>query len=110
MLYSACTSNKRPAGMSLAHFINEGLYFIRQLTAHHSIEESYFFPLLAVKMPEFRAGKGKSKQAAELLQQHREIHAGMDVFEEYLRKCRNKEVDFEMGVLKEKSKLAFCFG
>jgi hypothetical protein len=89
--------------MSLRQFIDEGLYFIRTLTAHHSIEETYFFPMLATRMPEFRSaaqnkGAGKSKEAAELLQQHRQIHAGM----EYLTKCRNREIEFEMGVLKEK--------
>ena len=47
-------------------------------------------------MPEFRGGR------AELLQQHREIHAGLDGFEEYLNKCRSRELDFEMDVLKSK--------
>lgn len=51
-------------------------------------------------MPEFRSGKGKG--AAELLRQHREIHAGMDVLEDYLRKCRSGETDLEMSVLKQK--------
>jgi hypothetical protein len=54
-------------------------------------------------MPEFRAGKGNG--AAELLQQHRQIHAGMDVFEEYLRKCRNRETELELSVMKEKMDL-----
>ncbi len=77
---------------------------MRSLTAHHNIEEMYFFPLLAAKMPEFSSGgKGSSnRQAAELLQQHKEIHAGMDVFEDYLRRCRNRETELELSVLKEK--------
>ena len=86
--------------MSLKQFIDEGLHFIQYLTAHHNIEETYLFPLLARKMPEFKSGSGKG--AAELLRQHREIHAGMDVFEDYLRRCRNRETELEMGVLKEK--------
>jgi len=64
-----------------------------------------FFPLLAARMPEFQsAGKGGSgnRRAAALLQQHKEIHAGMDGFEDYLRRCRNRELDFELSVLKEK--------
>ncbi len=88
--------------MSLRQFLDEGLYFVRGLTAHHNIEETYFFPLLATKMPEFRSGKGKNIQAAELLLQHRQIHAGMDVFEDYLRRCRNRETELELAVLKEK--------
>ncbi len=102
MLYSACTDNRRPANMTLRQFIDEGLYFVRTLTAHHNIEESYYFPMLAVKMPEFRQGRGSNRQAAELLQQHKLIHAGMDVFDEYLRKCRNRETELELSVLKTK--------
>lgn len=51
-------------------------------------------------MPEFRSGKGSG--ASELLQQHKAIHAGMDVFDEYLRKCRNGETELELRVMKEK--------
>lgn len=76
---------------------------VRYLETHHGIEESYFFPLLAKKMPEFRPGKGNG--AAELLQQHKQIHAGMDVFEEYLRKCRSGETELELSVMKEKMDL-----
>jgi hemerythrin-like domain-containing protein len=54
--------------------------------------------LLATKMPEFKAGRN----AAELLRQHKEIHQGMDVFEEYLQSCRNRETELELKVLKQK--------
>ena len=53
--------------------------------------------MLAKKMPEFRKGA-----AGELIRQHREIHAGLDGFEAYLKACRAREVDFEMDVLKSK--------
>lgn len=88
--------------MSLKQFIEEGLAFISQLTMHHNIEETYIFPMLARKMPEFQAGGKGGKKAAELLQQHKDIHRGMDVMEDYLRKCKKGEVDFELAVLKEK--------
>lgn len=51
-------------------------------------------------MPDFRSGKGGG--AGELVRQHRLIHAGMDGFEEYLRQCRGREIEFELSVLKEK--------
>lgn len=109
MLYTACTENRRPQGMSLRQFIDQGLYFVRGLTMHHNIEETYFFPQLAKRMPEFQAGKGKGKGKGgggggmgELLQQHRQIHAGMDVFEEYLTQCRRGERELEMATLKAK--------
>lgn len=87
--------------MSIKAFINEGLQFISYLTVHHNIEETHLFPVLARKMPEFQSGKN-GKGRAELLQQHREIHAGMDVLEEYLKKCRSGELDMELKTLKTK--------
>jgi len=98
LLYQAAESNKRPANLSLKQFISTGLQFCSHLTMHHSIEEQHFFPLLATKMPEFKTGKN----AAELLRQHKEIHKGMDQFEEYLNRCRTGETELELRVLKEK--------
>lgn len=65
---------------------------------HHSIEEQHIFPILAAKMPEFKQGRN----AAELLRQHKEIHEGMDVFEEYLRQCKNGETELDLRTLKIK--------
>ncbi|KAF4954092.1 hypothetical protein FGADI_5519 [Fusarium gaditjirri] len=96
LLWNACTNNRRPQGMSLKQFIMEGLQFAEHLTMHHNIEETYIFPVLAKKMPEFRGGR------AELLRQHKEIHAGLDHFEEYLKKCRTGDEEFELCVLKTK--------
>lgn len=98
MLYSACTNNRRPASMSLKQFVNAGLQFVSHLTTHHGIEEQYVFPMLAAKMPEFKAGPN----AAELLRQHKEIHRGLDVFEEYLKKCRSGETELDLKTLKLK--------
>ncbi|KAI0128679.1 hypothetical protein BJ170DRAFT_682464 [Xylariales sp. AK1849] len=100
LLWDACVANKRPSKMSAKDFITEGLQFIRHLTMHHDIEERYIFPVLAKKMPEFKAGKGNG--AAELLRQHREIHKGMDGLEEYLKVCYMGEQLLELRVLKEK--------
>lgn len=80
--------------------LHPGLSLIRYLEAHHSIEETYLFPLLARKMPEFRAGKGGG--AGELVRQHRLIHAGMDGLEDYLRRCRNRESELELSVMRSK--------
>lgn len=104
MLHQAATSGRRPGGLSLKQYIDEGLSFLSYLTTHHSIEETYIFPVLARRMPEFQSsgGKGNGKRAAELLQQHRDIHKGMDVMESYLRQCRGGEVALEMPVLRAK--------
>jgi hemerythrin-like domain-containing protein len=98
LLYSACENNKRPSNLSLKQFISTGIQFCSHLSTHHAIEEQHIFPILATKMPEFKAGRN----AAELLRQHKEIHRGMDIFEEYLNKCRSGETELELRVLKEK--------
>lgn len=100
LLWNAATSGKRPAGMSMRSFILEGLQFLQYLTVHHDIEERHIFPVLAKKMPEFKTGKGNG--AAELLKQHRDIHKGMEMLEEYLTACRSGESDLDMRVLKTK--------
>ncbi|RDW89362.1 hypothetical protein BP6252_01394 [Coleophoma cylindrospora] len=97
MIYNSCINNKRPAGLSLKQFISTGLQLISHLTVHHNIEEAHIFPVLATKMPEFKAGKN----AAELLRQHKEIHKGMDGFQAYLEKCRSGETELELRVLKQ---------
>jgi hemerythrin-like domain-containing protein len=90
--------NQRPGNLSLKQFISMGLRMCSQLSMHHAIEEQHIFPILARKMPEFKAGRN----AAELLRQHREIHKGMDEFEEYLNRCRSGETELELRVMKEK--------
>ncbi|KAK4138150.1 hypothetical protein BT67DRAFT_446322 [Trichocladium antarcticum] len=116
VLYSACTSNRRPRHLSLKQFLDEGLRLTRYLETHHTIEETHLYPLLARKMPEFRSsGPGAGPTAAsnaksarkggggcELLRQHQAIHEGMDEFEGYLTQCKAGQCEFELGVLKEK--------
>lgn len=82
--------------MSLKQFISTGLSFAEHLTAHHTIEENYFFPMLAGRMPEFDPKRG------DLVKQHGKIHDGLEDFESYLRRCRSGDEEFEMGVLKGK--------
>ncbi|KAI0166204.1 hypothetical protein GGR57DRAFT_445851 [Xylariaceae sp. FL1272] len=115
LIYNAASGGKRPQGMTIRSFINVGLQLVAHLETHHSIEEAYIFPHLAIRMPEFRTGKERNlpslpnttaadkgkRKSAELLQQHKEIHAGMDGLQDYLRKCLSGETDFEMAALKE---------
>ncbi|KAF7904115.1 hypothetical protein EAF00_001449 [Botryotinia globosa] len=98
LLKTATINNQRPRNLSLRQFLQTGLSFLSQLEAHHGIEEQHIFPVLARKMPEFANGKN----AAELLRQHREIHKGMDVMQEYLEKCRDGETELSLRVLGEK--------
>ncbi|TVY88978.1 hypothetical protein LAWI1_G005267 [Lachnellula willkommii] len=98
LLKTACDTNQRPHSMSLKTFLSTGLSFLSHLETHHSIEEAHIFPVLARKMPEFAAGRN----AAELLRQHREIHAGMETLGAYLRSVRTGERELELGVMRER--------
>jgi len=98
LLYNACTSGKRPASLTLKQFLNTGLQFCSHLTTHHAIEEQHIFPVLATKMPEFKAGRNR----AELLRQHDEIHHGMDALTDYLQQCISGEMELDLKVLKTK--------
>ncbi|KAI9371153.1 hypothetical protein BJX61DRAFT_543950 [Aspergillus egyptiacus] len=100
ILWEAASSGRRPAKMSIRQFIAVGLRFAEHLEVHHSIEENHIFPYLARRMPEFQTGRGKN--AAELLRQHRQIHAGLEGFQAYLEKCLQGEEDLSMEVLRGK--------
>lgn len=95
-LWQACTTGRRPQGMSLKQLFQVGTEFAEHLTMHHRIEETYFFPMLAKRMPEFDPKNG------DLVKQHAQIHEGLEKFEEYIDQCKRGEKDFEMSVLKEK--------
>ncbi|GCB21272.1 hypothetical protein AAWM_04157 [Aspergillus awamori] len=100
ILWDAATSGQRPSNMTVRQFIAEGLQFADHLETHHGIEETYIFPYLAKKMPEFRTGRGR--HAAELLRQHREIHHGLEELREYLARCSQGEEDLDLRVLRGK--------
>ncbi|KAI0541823.1 hypothetical protein GGR58DRAFT_455060 [Xylaria digitata] len=117
LLYTSASSGRRAQGMSIRSFLNAGLEFVSHLEMHHSIEERFIFPELARRMPEFRTGRetnlpahdakskspdeeSKRRKAAELLQQHVEIHKGMEGLRDYLRRCLSGETELQMGVLK----------
>ncbi|CVK94822.1 uncharacterized protein FMAN_13144 [Fusarium mangiferae] len=101
MLYLAADTQQRPSNLSLKQFIDTGIRFIDNLEGHHGIEERYIFPILAKKMPEFRSNT-RNQAAAELLQQHEEIHSGITAMRQYLKACRSGNIEFRFGVLRSK--------
>ncbi|EGR48658.1 uncharacterized protein TRIREDRAFT_61462 [Trichoderma reesei QM6a] len=96
ILWQACTTGRRPQGLSIKQLLQIGAEFAEHLTVHHSIEETYVFPQLARRMPEFDPKKG------DLVKQHAQIHDGLEEFEKYLGQVKSGERDFELSVLKEK--------
>ena len=93
LMYKACENNKRPAGMSIRQFLHTGLEFCNHLEMHHGIEERHVFPLLGKKMPAFR-------KELELLAQHKEIHQGLEKFQEYLENCQSGEKELKLVEMK----------
>ena len=93
---------------STRQFLHLGLDFCWTLATHHAIEEQVLFPFLAKKMPEFAVGvpghhddddiddAAASDLDLDLLQQHKEIHAGMDRLEDYLQRCRVGEDELRL--------------
>ena len=60
---------------------------------HHGIEEQHIFPFLARKMPAFQ-------EELHLLTQHKQIHQGLDLFEDYLKSCKKGERELRMEEMK----------
>lgn len=92
-LYSAASDGKRPQGMSIRQYLNTGIQFCEGLHVHHSIEETQIYPVLAKRMPAFR-------KELELLSQHKQIHAGLDHFEDYLKDCTAGKRELRLTELK----------
>ena len=91
---NACSTGRKPDGMTLRAFLNLGDNFVQELTLHHTIEEQHVFPVLARKMKTF----GKE---LELLTQHKHIHEGLVKLEDYVHECREGQRDFVFAELGE---------
>lgn len=94
MLYKACSSGRRPAGMSIRQFLGAADEFCHHLTVHHGIEEQHIFPILAKKMDCFKPDQ-------ELLTQHKGIHEGLEKFEAYVKDCRSGERELRLDEMRE---------
>lgn len=72
-----------------------GLSFVSHLTMHHDIEEAHIFPHIGQRMPQF-----SQTSTSGPIQQHREIHAGLDKLQIYLLACQAREKDFRRNETK----------
>lgn len=80
------TASEASSKVPPSRLINIGLHFCSHLQGHHDIEETYWFPVLARKMPGFD-GDGFAKV------QHREMHKGLDALRPYLMACQRGTED-----------------
>ena len=94
ILYKGCSTGTRPSGMSLRQFLSQGLHLCQSLTVHHTIEERHIFPELAERMDIF-------KPQAHLIEQHEQIHEGLEKFEAFLGACQYGERELRMEEMKE---------
>ncbi|KZL64735.1 neutrophil cytosol factor 2 protein [Colletotrichum tofieldiae] len=101
MLYDAAITKRRPSNFTQEELIDAGIRFVDNLEGHHRVEETYIFPVLAKRMPEFRHN-GRNQKAAELILQHEEIHRGMTAMREYLIACKDGIADFQFSILQQK--------
>jgi hemerythrin-like domain-containing protein len=75
---------------------------------HHDIEEAHVFPRLAQRMPIFSRKPPPSASAADkeeaglMCEQHKAIHKGLVLLEDYLKACKKGEEDFRMDELKRR--------
>lgn len=63
---------------------------------HHNIEEAHIFPMLGSRMDAFKADAQTGP-----LEQHRQIHRGMDKLEEYMNQCKSGERNLRRHEAKE---------
>ncbi|KAJ5085713.1 hypothetical protein N7532_010484 [Penicillium argentinense] len=64
--------------------IEHGLAFCNELEVHHDREETFLFPKLADRMPEFGP-------QSTLVDQHKKIHVGLAALKRYLLDCHIEE-------------------
>ena len=93
-LWDACLPKPTSKPPSARALINIGLQFLSHLTIHHDIEEAHIFPMLAKRMPEFQP-KGAH------VEQHKQMHKGIDELQEYLVQCREGSRDFRREEVRE---------
>lgn len=95
-IHEIANGNEIPATMSTQQFISMGLGFHQNLTKHHRIEETSFFPRLAKKIPDFF----ENGHGSVLVGQHEKIHDGMEEFRDYLHKCKDGRQRMDLRYLK----------
>ncbi|KAH6914039.1 hemerythrin HHE cation binding domain-containing protein [Coprinopsis sp. MPI-PUGE-AT-0042] len=93
-LYELADGSYNKYGMSLSLFLSRGQSLIDHLTKHHTIEERYFFPKLAGRMPQFASG-------SEHLKSHQGIHDGLDSLESLIHEWSKDNTQYSPEKLRE---------
>ncbi|CAE6416412.1 unnamed protein product [Rhizoctonia solani] len=79
--------------MPLPAYLRMVMEFHDHLDAHHSIEETYVFPVLAQKMPSFAENEQHKKS-------HKVIHAGLDKLKDLATSWKSEPTTFSPAILR----------
>ncbi|AFR95725.2 hypothetical protein C343_03830 [Cryptococcus neoformans C23] len=80
-VYALADGGYEEEAMKLPRFLRLAQQLSSHLSMHHRIEETYIFPILSKKMPQFAAGK---RESGEHLVAHKKIHDGLDKYDHFL--------------------------
>jgi len=92
MLYDLADGSFSKYGLDLPSYLNEARGLSQELSNHHMIEERFIFPILAERMPQFKA---------EHLESHKGIHDGIARLAVLLSKYRSKPASYSSTEMKE---------
>jgi len=79
-LYELADGSFNKHGLSLAGYLRVAQDLKKSLTMHHTIEERFIFPTLALRMPQFKG---------EHLESHKGIHDGLDQLDALLTRYKS---------------------
>ncbi|KAJ9111069.1 hypothetical protein QFC19_001267 [Naganishia cerealis] len=88
-------------GLSLQQYLKQASSLYSHLEMHHQIEEKHIFPILARKMPQFKAG---ARESGAHLKSHKQIHngsLGMDKYAALLTKYAADPTSYSPTELRE---------
>ncbi|WVW85747.1 hypothetical protein I302_107785 [Kwoniella bestiolae CBS 10118] len=96
-VYTLADGGFHKEGLSLPRFLREAQQLYTHLDMHHRIE-TYIFPVLAKKMPQFKEG---ARESGEHLKKHKGIHDGLEKYDAFLRNSLENQSEYNPGKLRE---------
>ncbi|KAI5822690.1 hypothetical protein K523DRAFT_287772 [Schizophyllum commune Tattone D] len=88
-LYDLADGSFSKKGWNLNLYLRSALSFIDHLNMHHTIEERFWFPYLAKRMPQF-----SHKDRGEHVVSHEGIHKGLEDLSTLVRKYRTDNTSY----------------
>jgi len=96
-IYELADGGFHKEGMTLARFLRQSQQLSHHLDMHHMIEETYIFPILGKRMPQFKDG---ARESGEHLKSHRAIHAGLDKYDAFVKEALENTSSYNPATLR----------